>query len=378
MTMVKIIVIEDEAHIREEVMEWLQFEGYHIVGAPNGRMGLAAIQREQPELILCDVSMPEMDGHEVLIAVRSDPDLSHIPFVFLTASADRDAIRKGMNLGADDYLTKPFTHSEVLNAIRSILQKKALLDSRVQNQMNSLNMALTEEREKRLLKSRLVAMFSHDFRNPLTSILSSSSILRNYNDRLTPERKQQQFDRIDGSVHLLIQMLDEMLVAAEIEGGHLELAPELVDLTVFIEPIIEEFRLIDHDAHQFLFQSTLNTPIMGDPKLLRHIISNLISNAIKYSPSQTQITIFLMGQDGVVQLIVEDQGIGIPDESLSHLFEPFHRAANARSVKGTGLGLSIAKQAIDLHGGSITVESVVNQGTRFMVYLPSHLPQERM
>ncbi len=371
--MVKITVIEDESHIREEVMEWLQFEGYEIVGAPNGRIGLEAIQHEHPDLILCDVSMPEMDGHEVLIAVRSDPDLSHIPFVFLTASADRDAIRKGMNLGADDYLTKPFTHHEVLSAIGSILHKRTIQDSRMVSQMNSLNMALNEEREKRLLKSRLVAMFSHDFRNPLTSILSSSSILRNYNDRLSAERRQQQFDRIDGSVHLLIQMLDEMLMVAEIEGGHLELNAEQVDLTAFIEPIIEEFRLIDHDAHLFAFHSTMNTVMMGDPKLLRHIIANLISNAIKYSPAQTQISITLSGQPDYLALMVEDQGIGIPEDSLSHLFEPFHRASNVRSMKGTGLGLSIAKQAIDLHGGSITVESEMNRGTRFTVYLPYNL-----
>lgn len=374
--MVKIVVIEDEAHIRDEVMDWLQFEGYDVKGAPNGRRGLEVIQGEMPDLILCDISMPEMDGHEVLISVRSDPDLTHIPFVFLTASADRDAVRKGMNLGADDYLTKPFTHAEVLGTLKAILQKKAAQSVRVQNEFNNLNLALNEEREKRLLKSRLVAMFSHDFRNPLTSILSSSSILRNYNDRLSPERKQQQFDRIDGSVHLLIQMLDDMLMVAEMEGGHLEYNPERVDLTVFVESLIEEFRLIDHDAHQFEFHSALGREINGDPKLLRHILANLISNAIKYSPPKSVIRVILNEYDTITEVRVEDEGIGIPEESLEHLFEPFHRASNARSMKGTGLGLSIAKQAVDLHGGTITVESILNQGTRFTVQIPCHAGKE--
>ena len=117
--MTKILVIEDEANIRQEVMAWLRFEGYAAIGAENGRAGLAAVRQEAPNLILCDVAMPEMSGHEVLSEVRAGANSGQIPFIFLTAAADREAIRRAMESGADDYLTKPFTHAEVLNAVRA-------------------------------------------------------------------------------------------------------------------------------------------------------------------------------------------------------------------------------------------------------------------
>lgn len=368
--MTKILVIEDEAHIRDEVMDWLHFEGYEVVGAANGQLGMAAIYQEHPDLILCDITMPEMDGHEVLFELRSNANFSHIPFVFLTAAADRDSIRLGMDMGASDYLPKPFTHAEILNAVRSRLGLKAMEEQEYLNQIDMFNRAFTEEREKRLLKSRLVAMFSHDFRNPLASILSASSIIRNYEDRLTPERKQRHLDRIDGSVRQLLQMLDDMLMIAEMESGHLDFLPQPVDLASFVETIVDEFRLIDQDAHQLIVQNSLFGQVEIDTKLVRQMLANLLSNAIKYSPQDTSVTVRLYEQADCIRLEVADKGMGIPEDSRDHLFEPFHRASNARNVKGTGLGLAIVKECVERHSGHISVESALDEGTVFKVELP--------
>lgn len=368
--MVKILVIEDEDQIREEVMDWLQFEGYEVNGAPNGRVGLESIYADTPHLIVCDIDMPEVDGHEVLIEVRSNPNLMQIPFVFLTAAADHDAVRRGMNMGADDYITKPFTHAEVIDTIRVRLSKKAAQDVQLQSYVDSLTVALNDEREKRQLKSRLIAMFSHDFRNPLASVLSSSAILRNYEDRLGPERKQQYLDRIDGAVHLLIQMLDDMLMLAKMESGHANYAPEPTNVGELISAIMEEFRLIDNDAHTLKLQDSLAASVQADPKLIRQIISNLIANAIKYSPEQTDICTSLSASGNKIIIRIEDHGIGIPQESLPKLFDPFHRAPNAKHVKGTGLGLSIVKDCVERHAGQISVQSELNKGTTFAVELP--------
>ncbi len=368
--MVKIVVIEDETPIRDAVMDWLGFEGYETAGAANGRLGLEAIYREIPDMIICDIAMPEMDGHEVLIEVRSDASINHIPFIFLTAAADRASVRKGMDMGADDYLTKPFTRDEILNAVRSRLQKKAAQESQLQAQIGVVSSMLSEEREKRLLKSRLVAMFSHDFRNPLTLILSSLDIIRNYKDWLSPQQIEKHYNRIGGSVHLLLQMLDDMLMVAEMESGHIEYAPQPVDITAFVQAIVEEFRLISGQMYALTFYSDIHAEAHIDPKLLRQMLANLISNAIKYSAPQSEITIALREQGSAVELVVEDRGIGIPQDAMPHLFEPFNRASNAKDVRGTGLGLTIVKQAVDLHGGSIAVESVLGEGTRFVVALP--------
>lgn len=368
--MTTILVIEDEAPIRDEVIDWLRFEGFRVIYAGNGRIGLELARQNKPDLILCDIAMPEMNGHEVLVEIRSNPDLTHLPFIFLTADADRHAIRKGMNLGADDYLTKPFTHAELLNAIHARLQKRAFQEIQQQEQIAMLNEAFQEEQKKRLLKSRLMAMFSHDFRNPLTLILMASSILSEGDDQLSPERKAHQHDRIRGSVHLLLQMLDDMLLVAEMESGYLEYTPKAIHLGNFSEKIVQEFRLIDQGSHQISCHIGLVGEVEADRKLFRQILANLLSNAIKYSPADSEITVYLREENGRIYLEVADQGIGIPAESVPHLFEPFHRANNAKQVKGTGLGLTIVKECADHHRGEIELQTELGKGSRFIVQFP--------
>ncbi|WP_129628242.1 hybrid sensor histidine kinase/response regulator [Candidatus Oscillochloris fontis] len=369
--MAKILLIEDEPTIREEVLDWLQFEGYEALGAPNGRLGLEVIQRDHPDLILCDIAMPEMDGHEVLLEVRASMRFSSTPFVFLTASADREAIRRGMDMGADDYLTKPFSHAELLNMVRSRLRKKELQEEVMLGRIQMLDAALAEEREQRLLKSRLVAMFSHDFRNPLTAIMASAELLDEMSDpQHYVTHKQKYVNRIFGSVYILLQMLDEVMVVAEMEGGHITCTPQMMDLLSFVEKIIEEFRLIDRNAHIFSLTYSLPEQIELDPRLLRHILANLIANAIKYSPVGSEIRLNLSLHHDQIWLEVHDQGIGIPTESLPYLYEPFHRAKNAKQIKGVGLGLSIVRECVLAHNGQIAVETQVNGGTMFKVVLP--------
>ncbi|MCA9916297.1 MAG: response regulator [Anaerolineales bacterium] len=368
--MTTILVIEDETPIREEVMDWLRFEDFEVFGAENGRIGLELAHAKRPQLILCDIAMPDMNGHEVLLTVRSTPELSNIPFIFLTAAADRESMRIGMDLGADDYITKPFTHAEVLNAIQARLQKQAKQENQQQQQVEMLNAAFLEEQKKRLLKSRLLAMFSHDFRNPLTLILMASDILSEGDKFLPPHRKQQQHERIRGSVHRLLQMLDDMLMVAEMESGFLKFTPQTIHLPSLIEQTINEFHLIDQHAHELTFNNQLKRAVPADAKLFRQILTNLLSNALKYSPHQSEICVELYEEDDTLTLEVIDQGIGIPKESFPYLFDPFHRAKNAEHVKGTGLGLTIVKECVEHHQGKIEIYSQLDQGTQFIVRLP--------
>ncbi len=368
--MVKILVVEDEDAIRDEVTDWLGFEGYDVHSAPNGRLALEAIRRDPPDLIVSDIAMPEMNGYDLLLTVRLESSLAQTPFIFLTAAVDREAVRKGMNLGADDYITKPFTNLELLNSVRTQLTKRGVQQEQQMEQLTMLSNALSEERERRLLKSRLIAMISHDFRNPLAAILSSADLIKNYEDRMTPARRHQYLDRINGSVHLLLQMLDDLMMVAGMESGRLEFNPEQIDVLRFIDGIVDEFRLIDQGGHDIVFEEQVDVMIEADSKLLRQLVVNLISNAIKYAPTDTTIRICLAEQPRYIELLVEDQGIGIPPEDLPNLFEPFHRADNAKGFKGMGLGLTIVKQSVDLHGGTVSVESQVGYGTRFVVLLP--------
>lgn len=368
--MPKILVVEDEDQIRAEVIDWLQFEGYEVAGAANGRLGLAAAQRDAPDLIISDIAMPEMDGYALLLEVRADPLLQPIPFIFLTAATERASFRLGMESGADDYLTKPFTHAEVLNAVRSRLAKQAALEAHARAQVDKLAAALSEEREKRLLKSRLVAMFSHDFRNPLNAIFSNASLLRNYEERLDQATKHLKLERIMEAVQLLLQMVDDMLMVAELEKGYGDLRAEPLSPAAFIGAIVEEFRTLHSPSHRLLFESACTVFVALDARLLRQIVTNLLSNAIKYSPAGGTVQVGLWTEDAALVLRVQDGGIGIPTTEQVQLFEPFFRASNARRLSGTGLGLTIVKEAVELCGGTIEVESPAAQGAIFTVRLP--------
>lgn len=372
--MSKILIIDDEQPLREEIADWLQFEGHQVISAENGRLGLERILREKPDLIICDIAMPEMDGRTVLLEVRAEPTVNHIPFIFLTASATYESIRHGMNLGADDYLTKPVKHGDLLNAIETRLWKQAEQQQVANQQLGALSSALQAEQARRLLKSRIVAMFSHDFRNPLFAILSAIELLDNYGDRLDADRKRKYLQRIGGSVQLLLQMLDDMLIAAELENGHLAYRPQPIELTAFFATLIDEFRMIYKDSHQFAFEALFAGSVTSDPKLLRHIVTNLLSNAVKYSAAGSTVTLCLEAKQASFTLQVIDQGVGIPEQDLAKLFDAFYRVDSAKGQKGTGLGLTIAHEAATLCGGTIHVASVVGQGSTFTVTIPINLP----
>jgi two-component system sensor histidine kinase/response regulator len=366
-----ILVIEDDEQIRTEVMEWLQFEGYEVVGAANGLQGLERAAQHRPDLILCDIIMPEMDGHRVLLEVRSDPDLNRIPFIYLTARADRESMRNGMNLGADDYITKPFTLDEVMGAINSRFERQAASANKMQKELDYMEAELDEMREKNLLTSQLTAMYSHDFRTPLAAILSSIELMRTYEDRLSPERRRTHLDRMAGSVNQLLQMLDDMLLSLQIDSGYLKYDPQPLDVTGLIETVVEELALANNETHNVRFSSAIKRHLQTDPILLRRIATNLLSNAMKYSPSGSEIDVTLVEDEGGIELVVQDQGLGIPENEIPHLFEPFRRISSTKSIKGTGLGLFIVRQATEACGGSIEVESTIGEGTRFIVRFPA-------
>lgn len=368
--MPKILVIEDETLLREEVMEWLVMAGYEAIGAADGLDGVRKALNFVPDVILCDIAMPHLDGYGVMLQVRANALTQMIPFIYMTARVSLDDIRIGMNLGADDYITKPFTYHQVIHAVEMRLEKKAQYDVRQQAEIEQWQQALTEEHALRMLKSRMVAMFSHDFRNPLATILTSNGILRDHGDRLDSQRRLAFFNRIEASVHRLTQMVDDMLTVAQMESGNLTFNPEPLNIAEFLQQIVEEFQLINGDTHVLRFESQLSDSVQADPRLLRQIATNLISNAVKYSAKGKEVIISLQRTQHTLELRVQDQGIGIPDAEQQHLFQAFQRASNVGSVVGTGLGLAIVQQAAALHGGSVEVESQVNMGTTVTVRLP--------
>lgn len=372
--MTKILVIEDEAILRGEVIEWLQLEDYEAISAPDGMAGVEMAYVHLPDLIVCDITMPRLDGYGVLLEMRSNPKTAAIPFIFVTARAAHEDIRRGMILGADDYITKPFTRLDLLQAIQSRLNKKANQERDQQREIDELQHALTQEYEQRMLKTKVVAMFSHDFRNPLAGILSSANLLRDYADRMDETRRVAHLNRIEGSVRQLMQMLDDMLVVAQMETGNFDFKPEPLNIDVFFQQVVDEFQIVHSGTHQIVFENRFPQLLNADVRLMRQIASNLISNAIKYSPPGSTVYVLAEAYEAYFLLTVQDQGIGIPEIDQARLFGAFQRGSNVGPVRGTGLGLAIVKQSVELHKGSVHLESQEGSGTTVRVMIPTHLP----
>ena len=231
--------------------------------------------------------------------------------------------------------------------------------------------ALAQEKELNELKSRFVSMTSHEFRTPLTTILSSAELLEYYAHRWDDQKKISHLHRIQNTVQHMTSLLDDVLLIGKADAGKLEFNPTPLDLEQFYLSLLEEMQLNISEQHTLKFVSNApSTRACMDEKLLRHIFGNLLSNAIKYSPQGGTVNLKLAYQDGEAIVQIQDEGIGIPKEEQKRLFESFHRASNVDKIQGTGLGLAIVKRAVDLHRGRIAVSSEVGVGSTFTVTLP--------
>jgi signal transduction histidine kinase len=233
--------------------------------------------------------------------------------------------------------------------------------------------ALEQQKQLNELRSRFVSMTSHEFRTPLAAIMSAEELLRHYGDRLPKAERDEILDSIAQGVQRMSRMMDRVLLLGKADAGMLDFKPQRVQLEPLCREFIDEAR---SQQPQDLSEVKLSIDQgVGegsyDEKLLRHIFSNLLSNALKYSPGGGEVQFNVRREETATIFEVADRGIGIPQEEIAHLFESFHRASNVGSIQGTGLGLAIVKNAVEMHGGAIEVDSRLGEGTTFRVSLPS-------
>lgn len=231
--------------------------------------------------------------------------------------------------------------------------------------------ALAKERELNELKSRFVAMTSHEFRTPLATILSSTELLDRHHDRLPAEERHTILRRIATGVDRMAHMLDNVLTIGRAETEAMDFSPAPLDLPGLCRQLVDEARTGADRDMRFEFSGEQTTVEM-DEKLLRHALGNLLSNAVKYSQQGSRVTFNVRIADATAAFEIIDEGIGIPLQDHARLFEAFHRARNVGNIAGTGLGLAIVKKSVELHGGSIAFTSEIGRGTRFTVTLPLH------
>ncbi len=250
------------------------------------------------------------------------------------------------------------------------------LEERVEERTAELREALRSERRMVQMKSRFVQNVSHQFRTPLTAILSASQLLERYGGKMDEAARQVRYATIRSAVNEMERLLDDSLTMSQATDGELDFEPNTMDVSELTRAIVEDFRAQDTKQHvlDFALSTLENCGIaMIDTELWQRIVKELLHNASKYSEPGTTITCTLGCDEQTIHLVVQDAGIGIPPEDLPHIFDMFHRASNVPNIYGSGLGLSIVKRAVEIHGGTIGLSSTLTVGTRVTVDLPRYV-----
>jgi len=252
---------------------------------------------------------------------------------------------------------------------RTMILEEALHD--LENSREELSAALEKEKELNELKSRFVSMASHEFRTPLATILSSLSLVNKYGEINDAVGQSKHMARIKTSVSHLTDILNDTLSISKLEEGKVVLSYTYFDLELYIGGTLQELQVLANKGQQLNYTHTGMKSVYLDIKVLKQIIFNLVSNAIKFSPDNSNIDIFTHAYPSTITLQVTDYGIGIPDEDKEHLFERFFRAQNVTNIQGTGLGLNIVAKFVELLNGNITFESQYGKGTTFFIKIPN-------
>ncbi|SEW39537.1 PAS/PAC sensor signal transduction histidine kinase [Chitinophaga sp. YR573] len=307
------------------------------------------------------------DGTEFPVEVSLGPYTSgdrHYVIAFVSDISNRKAAEDNLKKLNAELEEKVEERTSSLNQI--VLQLEEQMRE-IEEKDQELLIALDKEKQLNELKSRFVTLASHEFRTPLSAILSSTFLISKYAQSGDLQQQEKHLKKISASVNLLTDILNDFLSVGKIEEGRVEVRYVVFDICKYLSNIIEEMNNLVKHKQIVTYMHEGEAEIELDPSLLRHIITNLISNAIKFSPEESSILISTKYENGLLTLKVKDHGMGIPAEDQPQLFERFFRAANVSYIQGTGLGLHIIGKYVELMAGTITVESELGKGTTFII-----------
>ncbi len=361
----RIMVVEDDLMQRMLLARVLETQGHTVVYAENGRQALDALPDAEPDLIISDIIMPEVDGFELCRRIKSDPSLLTIPIILVTALDTKDDIIKGIDAGANEFLTKPIEPRELALRVRNAIRAKKLYEKVEKN--------LQKLKDLEAMRDNLVHMVVHDMRSVLTGILSSADFLHaRISDRLN-DVEEKLFSNILTSSTTLVEMVSTVLDVSRMEEGKMPLDRTVTDLR---SVLLLAFDLMGVSNSSDRVQYSLpDKPVYVycDTGMICRVVTNFISNALKYTRSNKDglVKIDLHARDGKARVTVSDNGLGIPPSDAELIFEKFAQSSLRQQKKrySSGLGLYFCKLAVESHGGRIGVESETGHGATFFFEL---------
>jgi two-component system, sensor histidine kinase and response regulator len=362
--MKKILVIDDEEWLREMMQLALRQRGFQVIEAENGASGIELARKELPDLILCDVNMEKVDGYLTLSSLRSEPITASIPFILMTGLADQAGMRHGMELGADDYLPKPFTIDALYAAVDARLKKVNVV---------------RQEAEKKLadLRENLSMMLPHELRTPLNGILAYGEMLVADSETLPPNEIAEMGQVIYDSGKRLERLIENFLIFAQLEllsSDPQKLHSLLRNQTQSAAGVIETHARGQADAASRpadLALELADVPVPISEEYLAKIVDELVQNAFKFSQPASPVRVALTNNSpDTVTLTVGDRGRGLSTEHIAKIGAYMQFDRKLHEQQGLGLGLTICKRLTELHGGTLTIQSDPGGGTTVTVRLP--------
>ena len=361
--MKKILVIDDEEWLREMVQLALRQKGFEVIEAENGASGIEMARKELPDLILCDVNMERVDGYLTLSSLRNEPSTEAIPFILMTGLADNAGMRHGMELGADDYLPKPFTIEALYGAVDARLKKAQ---------------ALRQEAERKLsdLRDNISLMLPHELRTPLNGILAYGEILAADAANMPASEIAEMGQVIHDSGKRLERLIENFLIYAQIEllGTDPQKVAALRKKRIqSVGTLIEQRARAQAEAVRRaadLKLELINVEAAISEEYLGKIIDELVQNAFKFSQPGTPISVKMSEVPNALVLTIQDRGRGFSTEHISRVGAYMQFERNILEQQGLGLGLTIAKRLTELHGGTLAIQSNKGEGTAITLRLP--------
>ncbi|MFQ3646805.1 MAG: hybrid sensor histidine kinase/response regulator [Anaerolineae bacterium] len=361
-TQARILVVDDQRDNVEMLQRILR--QYEVHTASNGRAALAKLEQEHYDLVMLDIMMPELGGIETLQHIRQHYSDIELPVMLVSALSERKSMANGRQMGANDYIVKPFDVEDVLARVNTQLRLKRFADERQQMIAGFQQMVEWQE--------RLMQVASHDLRNPLNNLRMLVSLMKKSfaEDQATMRMLQM----MDSSIQTMNNIIDEFLdVRITDTVGNMRV--ELTETNTFnlITQIVNQYAVAAFNKDIRLHANNIGGIVLADPNRLSQVIANLVSNAIKYSPRHGDVWIETLVQDGIWQLTVTDSGPGVPENERHLLFQPFSKISNKPTAgeASTGLGLWIVREMVHAQNGEVGVHFPPEGGSQFWVQLPA-------
>ncbi|MEG4105118.1 ATP-binding protein [Microcoleus sp. S13_C5] len=396
MNPIQILVVEDEVIVAQDIAGRLKKLGYAVTATVSS--GEEAIQKaieNPPDLVLMDIVLKgDMDGVTAAEKIRTN---RNVPTVFLTAYADDQTLQRAKLTDPFGYIIKPFQQNDLRVAIEIALHRHEI-ETKMRESLKAAEAARESMEEKSHRQNQYISMAAHELRNPLNAILISAELLDLDRTRSRDESQVRTLRLVHSATQKMNQLIDDMLFMGRAEAGQLKCNPLPINLVEFCQDLLAQLQLGNEAKHKLTLIPSDVTSAILDQQLLHGIISNLIVNAIKYSPNGGQVTLelecrpasegdkepifclspqclfpnsqFTNINSPLLIIRIRDEGIGIPETEVGKIFEMFYRCKNTTKIKGNGLGLTIVKKAVELQGGAIACESKMGVGTTFTVALP--------